>query len=130
MLKSAKIKILQNQSMVESNNKIANSINDSNFLKEKEIEQEYKFRQEELETKDRVDLSKKEYLELLDIKKTLDIYKSSFSRLAKSLKCDEKLLLNAKDVQIDINENPVKLGKIIRIMFTVDNCNLEDNGGY
>lgn len=123
MLKSTKIALAQQQSALKEQAK-------SNELKKQEIEETKRHNLAEEETKDRVEISKKEYLELLEQIETLQTeLKHSNSIVEKMLKpitaagisdnVYKKILASEFSVSVStLNEpdsNSVKIGVIYKV---------------
>lgn len=123
MLKSTKIVLAQQQIALKEQAK-------SNELKRQEIEETKRHNLAEEETKDRVEISKKEYLELLEKIKTLQTeLKHSNSIVEKMLKpitnagissnIYEKILANEFSVSVSTLNDPASYSGKIRVIYKV-----------
>ena len=107
-----------------TNSEIANS------LKRDEIDELKRHNKIEEETKDRVDISKKEYLKLIEDKKhfekTAESYKKIINKIVKPLiknhvdeKIIEKIINNEFDINVTEYEDPTDLVKKIAVVYEI-----------
>ena len=127
MLKSTAIKIAQNDSMIRAERHTAAAIEEHNTIYREDVEERKRHNKYEEETKDRIDVSKKEYLELLEDRKELARKKEAFHKMFSCLykaRIPEGVIHDIMDGKFDfkvvVMQKPVDLKSTVTLSFDVD----------
>ena len=135
MLKSTKMKLRQQAAAISVQMETNNLRRDSNALKKEELEELKRHNLVDEETKDRVDISKKEYLALLkdvkDYKESAEHRKETLYKIFKPLidmKASSSLvnaLINGKfECKLFIEKNPASLKTKIIMSYEVSEIDI------
>jgi hypothetical protein len=106
MLKSTAIKIMQNDCMIEAEQRTAAAIEKQNAIYREEVEETKRHNKSEEETKDRVNISKKEYLELLEDREALKRRDATLEKMLMPLckfKIPEKAVQDILDSKFEVD---------------------------
>lgn len=127
MLKSTAIKIAQNDAMIEAEEESAAAQREHNQIYREEVEETKRHNKSEEETKDRVNISKKEYLELLEDREalkrrtaTLEKMFMPFCRFKIPEKAVQDILDNKFEVDVRVQQRPAECATRIIMSFDVD----------
>lgn len=100
-------------------------------LHRERIAHETELLNKQLEVVDRVDISKNEYLKLLDENRRLKDYveanKEFQNKLSDLFKQNYNLLFKSKSVEVYVEDNPRNFERKINVQFTIDNNDVIKN---
>lgn len=127
MLKSTAIRIMQNDCMIEAEKRTAAAIEERNAIYREDVEEKKRHNKSEEETKDRVNISKKEYLKLLEDRETLKRRTATLEKMLMPLyrfKIPEKAvqdILDSKfEIDVSLQRRPAECATRIIMSFDVD----------
>ena len=127
MLKSTRIKLAQNAAMIAAEEKAVAAQRAHNQIYEKDVEETKRHNKFEEETKDRVDVAKKEYLALLADKEELAREKATLDRIFRcfyQMKFPEALIQDFFDgkfeIDVRVTKEPVECKTKITLSFDVN----------
>lgn len=127
MLKSTAIRIMQNNRMIEAEQRTAAAIEKQNAIYRDDVEETKRHNKSEEETKDRVNISKKEYLELLEDREalkrrtaTLEKMFMPFCRFKIPEKAVQDILDSKFKIDVRVQQRPAEYATRIIMSFDVD----------
>ncbi len=124
-----------NRGKVDHYSLIQNEINAKNLrqkdkLHRERIAHETELLDKQLEVLDRVDISKKEYLQLLEenrrLKEYAEINKKFQNKLSSLFKQNYDLLSQSKNIEVYVEDNPRNFERIISVQFTIDKDSIKN----
>lgn len=127
MLKSTAIKIMQNNRMIEAEQRTAAAIEKQNAIYREDVEETKRHNKSEEETKDRVNISKKEYLALLEDREALKRRDATLEKMLMPLcrfkvpeKAVQDILDNKFEGDVRIQQRPAECTTRIIMSFDVN----------
>jgi len=109
----------------------ARNLRQKDKLHRERIAHETELLNKQLEVVDRVDISKNEYLQLLDENRRLKEYVKANeefqNKLSDLFKQNYNLLFKSKSVEVYVEDNPRNFERKINVQFTIDNNDVIKN---
>lgn len=106
-----------------SNEEVASAIRENNRLLIEQTEIEQKKLKHEIETKDRVDISLKEYKEMKSKIELLEIKNKKYETIMEKIRLKEyEENIELETIKVHTTYDPAQMRNIVRIMFACDEC--------